>query len=259
MMLSYLEAGNRTQPPLILIHAFPVHQSMWKHQLEGLKEHVWVIAPGTPGFGGSALLDGEARMENYVAEILHFMDELGVEQAAFAGCSMGGYILFELWRRASHRVRALIFCDTRAEADSPEARDNRFKVADQVRNEGTGSLADGMPAKLLGTTTQQQNPQLVEEIAAMIREADPEAVARGQTAMARRSESVSTLPAISAPVLVIVGEEDAITPPDAARTIVSGVPNARLEMIEKAGHLSPFEQPEAVNRFIVTFLAAVFE
>lgn len=253
MNANFIQSGTDGAPPLVFIHAFPLHKDMWRHQIEGLDDIARVYAPDTPGFGESPLLSAEPTMSAYVESLLNFLDEQKIEQACFCGCSMGGYILFELWRQMPRRVLGLILCDTRAESDSPEASRNRLQIAETVRSEGVGSLVEGMPAKLFGETSQSERTELVKEVRGWIQAANPEGVAQAQIAMSRRPDSIETLESIVAPTLIIVGEEDGLTPPSAAEAMHAAIPNSKLQVIARAGHLSPLESPDEVNRSIRSF------
>ncbi|MBZ0256332.1 alpha/beta hydrolase [bacterium] len=256
MSLAFSFAGDLKNTPVILLHAFPLNRSMWRFQLDGLSDQAYLLAPDLPGFGESALSDEPASMSLYVQQLITFMDEQKIEQAVLVGCSMGGYILFEFWRMMPRRVLGLILCDTKAEADTDEARQNRLDLADAVRKNGTSQLAQAMPEKLLGKTTQGNKTELVTEISEIIKSTNPEAVAQAQLAMASRPNSTQTLESIITPTLIIVGEEDLLTPPQAALSMHEKIPTSKFEIIPNAGHLSPLEQPDAVNNAITDFLQA---
>ncbi|MDP8244567.1 MAG: alpha/beta hydrolase [Candidatus Hinthialibacter antarcticus] len=254
MSLAFSSAGDPNNTPVILLHAFPLNHQMWRHQLEGLSESAYVLAPDLPGFGESPLSETPGSMSDYVKQIITFMGEQKIEQAVLGGCSMGGYILFEFWRTMPRRILGLILYDTRAEADSGEQINNRLKMAETVRNEGVGMLVKDMPEKLLGKTTQTNNKEMVREIENTIKTTPPEGVVQAQVAMASRPGSLVTLESIIAPTLIIVGEEDILTPPSAAETMHQKIPTSELVLIKKAGHLSPLEQPGPVNLAMHNFL-----
>ncbi len=254
MGLAFSSAGNPNNVPLILLHAFPLDRQMWRHQLDGLSENAYVLAPDLPGFGDSPLSDTPGSMADYVKQIITFMDEQNIEQALIGGCSMGGYILFEFWRTMPRRIMGLMLCNTKAEADTGEQMNNRFKMAETVRNEGVDLLVGTMPEKLLGKTTQSKNYELVKEIEESIESTNQEGIVQAQIAMASRPGSLVTLESIVAPTLIIVGEEDELTPPSAAEVMHQRIPTADLVIVNNAGHLSPIEQPNIVNAAILNFL-----
>jgi len=254
MNLAYSESGNPNARPLVLIHAFPLNRAMWKHQLDGLSNCAHLIAPDTPGFGESPTLSEGPTMAAYVSAIAGFLDRMKIEKAVFAGCSMGGYILFELLRSYPDRVEGLILCDTRAEADASDARETRMQAIQIVREYGLAPVAQGMIPKLLCPNTLESNPDLVSEIESAILSNQPEGIIHAQQAMSDRTDSVQTLHSIGIPTLILVGESDELTPPDLARSMHEMIRGSRLEILPKAGHLSPLEQPQAANTAIRTFL-----
>jgi pimeloyl-ACP methyl ester carboxylesterase len=148
----------------------------------------------------------------------------------------------------------LILCDTRAAADAPEARKARFVSADRATREGTGFLAQDMPARLYAQATQERRPELIQATQAVIRGTSGAGAAAALRGMAERPDASDWLPEIRVPALAIVGVEDAISPPDEMRAIASALPQARLVVVPNAGHMSPQEAPEAVNQAIHAFL-----
>lgn len=254
MPLIYSENSNKGKLTLVLIHAFPLNRHMWKYQLTGLQDSVHVIAPDLPGFGESKRLQESPSINAYGKALFELLDSMGIEKAIFGGCSLGGYILFELWRMAPQRVSGLILCDTRAEADTPEVRKNREKSIEEVLTKGTSPLAEAMPLKLLSPTTYQNHNHVVSEVTNAILGNARIGIADAQLALASRLDSTETLATISVPTLIIVGEDDLLTPPNLARSMQGQIPHSHINIIPSAGHLSPLEQPERVNSAIWTFL-----
>ncbi len=254
MTLAFSRNSSLETPALVLIHAFPLNSKMWKHQLNGLDDTIQVIAPDMPGFGESEPFTEVPSMGAYVRSLLSFLDTQNIKQAIFAGCSMGGYILFELWRVAPERVRGLILCDTRAEADAPEMREVRMKTIEQVLQNGPAELAEAMLPKLVSSSTLEKRPDLMEKLKQFIINNPNQGIAHALQALADRPDSSNDLPTINVPVLILVGEDDQLTPPDLAKSMHNKIPGSRLGIIKNAGHLSPLEQPERANTVIRTFL-----
>lgn len=245
-------------PALLLLHGFPLDRTIWGHQLATLTG--WRrIAPDLRGLGASeAPADGYS-MAVYADDLVRLLDRLRVGKAVVAGLSMGGYVAFELLRRHPERIAGLILCDTRAEADSPEAQRGRDDSAALVESQGTGPLAERMLPRLLGRTTQQTQPQLVQQVREMITRAPAAGVAGALRAMRDRPDSTDLLGAIAVPTLVVVGQEDEITPAAAARRMTDAIPSAQMTTIAGAGHVAPLEAPTAVSRVFAEFLSAVRE
>jgi 3-oxoadipate enol-lactonase len=150
----------------------------------------------------------------------------------------------------------LIQCDTRAIADTPEAAANRMKLAEHVQAAGTGPVSQAMLPKLVAPGTRERRPEVVEALQAMIAAAPPAGVIAGLHCLSQRPDATSWLADIRVPALLIVGAEDAISPPDEMRSIAAGLPDARLVVIPEAGHMAPMENPTPVNQAMAEFLGA---
>ncbi|MGI9427408.1 MAG: alpha/beta fold hydrolase [Bythopirellula sp.] len=248
--------------PLVMIHGFPLDHSMWQAQIEALPDNYQTIAPDLRGFGESAAADGDASsgvdMQTFAADLVAVLDELQItEPVILCGFSMGGYILWQFLQQYPHRVRAVVLCDTRASADSPEAAAGREQMASKVLNEGIEPLVVGMLPKLLAASTQAERPEIVEQVATMIRKAPPAAVAAALRGMARRPDVVDALPTFDLPALVVAGADDAISTPAEMQAIATRLPQAKFVEIADAGHLSPLENPTAFNEALRAFIESL--
>ncbi len=174
---------------------------------------------------------------------------------ALAGLSMGGYIAYAILRRAPERVTRLALLDTGSRADAPERRAQRLALLALAEREGTRKAQEQLLPVLLHESRLGDKP-LVETVLQMGEDTGLEAFKRQQAAVMGRPDSRPLLPGIKCPTLVIVGREDALTPPALAEEIAQGIPGARLEVIPECGHLSTLERPEAVNRALRTWLTA---
>lgn len=249
----YVESGTGT--PLVLLHAFPVDARMWDRARAQLEDGARVITPDQRGLGSSPLRSSplgadtgrpEPSVDVAAADVLALLDELGLRRAVLGGCSMGGYVAMAVLRKAPERVAGLLLTDTKAEADGTEQRDNRLAAADRAEREGTaGWLVEGTVPNVLGTTTREQRPEVVSEVREQVGSQPAEGVAWAQRAMADRPDSAEVLREFTGPALVVVGEEDALTPPESARTLASLLPNSAQRTIARAGHLAPIEDAES--------------
>lgn len=239
--------------PLVLLHAYPLDSRMWRRLRDRLGDRT-IVAPDLPGFGRKA--PGAATLDGFAADVLAEMDAAGIERAIVGGLSMGGYVAFRLWEHASERVAGLILADTRAGADTEAAAEKRLAQAERARNEGVAWIPAEMLDAVLGETTRRSRPGVVEEVREMMADADAEGVARALLAMRARPDSRPLLPKISVPTLVIVGDEDTLTPIEESRTIAEGIGDAELAVISGAGHLSAIEDPESAAEAIEIFLGA---
>lgn len=252
--LAYHQRGKvNEQPVLLLIHGFPLDHRMWNAQLRGLAAEACVLAPDLRGQGRSGLTPGPLTMEQHADDLVALLDRLSIRQAIVAGLSMGGYVAFAFWRRHPGRVRALVLLDTRAEPDSPAVRANRDVTAARVQQGGTAALADEMLPKLLAPANLAV-PRIVRTAREIMASQPAAGIAGALAGLRDRADSRPTLPAITAPALVLVGEADAITPPADAAIMAAAIPAARLVTIPRAGHLSPLENPRAVNAALREFI-----
>ena len=236
-------------PALVLLHAFPLDRSMFDHQVRALADVASpIVAPSFPGFGRSELPGRQPSLDDYADAVIGVMDAARVDRAAIAGVSMGGYVAFALWRKHRKRIERLGLIDTKAEADTAEAAQNRHRLAATVREHGIEALLKAPPKWLRDESPHW--PALKE----LIRKQDKEAVAQATIAMASRADSTTDLATIDVPTAVIVGEYDAITPLANAKTIHEGIKGSTLTVIPGAGHISNIEAPEAFEKALRAWL-----
>lgn len=241
---------------IVFVHAFPMDSRMWGSQVEAVSSLGWAaVAPTLPGFGDRP--PGPTSLEDFAVEVLAECDRLGIQRAVFAGLSMGGYVVLRIAAMAPQRLWGLVLADTRATPDSEAARARRDALAARIRAEGVAFLADEILPTLLGETSRRERTEVVAEVRRTILQADPEGVVRALIAMRDRPDSTPILPYLSIPALVVVGSEDTLTPPEEARALAGGLPDARFRLIPGAGHLSNIENPAAFNGALVEFLAEV--
>jgi pimeloyl-ACP methyl ester carboxylesterase len=242
--------------PLLLVHGFPLDHSMWRHQIEDLSRNYRVIAPDMRGFGKSGATPGTVTMREFATDLSALLLAMRIsEPVVLCGLSMGGYIAFQFAEHYRDQLRALILCDTKAAADSEEARQTRYKMADLVTRSGTGILAESMPAKLFAAG--HLGSELDLQTRDVIRRANPLGVAAAQLGMAARPDVTARLSAIDVPTLVIVGDEDVITPPAEMNSMAEKIPGARFVSIPGAGHMAPLENPGLVNAAMREFLGTL--
>lgn len=241
---------------ILFVHAFPLHRGMWAPQVDALAGEARCIAPDLRGFGDSG--DGPPwTMDRFADDLACVLDALGVERATVCGLSLGGYVAFALWRRHPDRVRALVLADTRAGADSEDGREKRRATIATARTQGPAAVAAQAITGLVGKTTRAQDGEAMARTRALLARARVEGIVGASEAMLARPDSTPTLATISVPTLVVVGEEDVLTPPKEARAMADAIPGATLEVIPRAGHLSNLERPAAFTCALRDFLAAL--
>lgn len=240
--------------PVVLLHPFPVHHGFWGPIATRLSHKYRLILPDLRAHGLSGVGDGHATMVKHAADLLRLLDAERIGRAVFVCVSLGGYIFFELWRRAQERIAAVVLANTRAEADTAEGRASRLNSAAEVRQRGTGPFLDLQIMHLIGETTRRNRPDLVANARSMMQPMTPAGLAAVQLGMADRPDSVPILTKIEIPTLVIAGEEDTLTPLPHAQVMQRGIRNAQLEVMRRAGHYAAFEQPEEFSHLLRKFL-----
>lgn len=257
--VAYLDSapGDSTRRTYVLLHAFPLGANLWEPQMRSIPAGWRLVTPDLRGFGGSTELDSLSAisMSDYAEDVADLLQELGVERAVIGGLSMGGYAAFALYQFAPQLFEGLVLADTRATADSPDARANRRNMLALVDREGPSGVARDMMPKLLGKTTLETNPSAEATVRRLIKQQSPVSIRSAIHRMMHRPDVTAILPTIHVPTLVIVGDEDELTPPDDSRRIAEAVPGATLVIIPGAGHLSSLEQPDAFNAALTGFLA----
>ena len=233
------------RPVVLLLHAFPLDSRMWELQQEALESAGYhALAPDLPGPGC------EKTMREWAERVLHVADGPLVP----VGVSMGGYLAFELWRRAGERIRALVLAGTRAGPETDESRRGRDVSIRVLGEDGVPALWEGLERRLFA-------PGASTDVVARAREiALEQGAVRLQAALESirdREDSRPTLATIAVPVLVVAGEEDQVAAASESEAMVRELPNARLVRIPGAGHLPPLEQPERFNAALLSFLAEV--
>jgi len=241
-------------PPVVLLHPFPCHHEFWNPVAEALDSRYRLILPDLRGHGDSEIGEGPALMQKHAGDVARVLDAAGVGKAAFVGCSIGGYILFEFWRRFRERVTSLALCDTRPQSDTADGRANRLKAAAAVLEQGTEPFLESMIPKLLGRTTVAMRPDLVEGARAMMRKMSAEDISLVLRGMAERPDSVADLKSINVPTLMVIGEEDVLSTVADGELMRQNIAGSQLKVVPKAGHYAPWEQPESVGKVLRQFL-----
>lgn len=249
-MLNVTDLGTGT--PILWIHGFPLASSIFEQQLaiRGARH----VMPDLPGFGQSRPDGAELSIDDYARIAIDELNHRGIDRAVFAGLSMGGYICLAAARLAPERLRALILLDTRETPDTPEAKKGRYASIEKVGKEGIAPIVDSMLPKMLTADAPQEMKERVREI---MSSSSPEGVTAALRAMAERSDSTAVLAKIDVPTMIIVGEEDTITPPADAERMEKAIRGARLVRVRGAAHLANVEKADDVNRAIGSFVAGL--
>ena len=262
--LHTLRRGSPGTLPLVLLHGFPLDHRMWLDVTDLIAGDRTVLAPDLPGFGTSpsgpdvaetvgadpSVPSVDVMGDGVVAALRH----AGIERAAVAGLSMGGYVAMSVLARHAELVAGLGLLDTKVTADDDAARATRLEVGDKVVAEQRVDAVLGMRTSLLGATNRVARPDLVERIEGWIADQGPQAVAWAQRAMAARPDRSAVLAAYTGPAVVIVGDEDEVAPVSAARQMADLLADVELVVVPKAGHMTGNESPEPVASALARLL-----
>jgi pimeloyl-ACP methyl ester carboxylesterase len=256
MTLTYDDSGAGR--PVVLLHGFPLSRAMWRPQHEALASVCRLIAPDLPGFGASPLLGGTPSVEAMADAVAGLLDALQLrEKVILGGLSMGGYVSFAFVRKYADRLAGLILADTRAEPDDDTARANRDKLIGFASTNPPSAVLEQMLPKLVGPQTLSGRPGVVEELGRIAAAQRPAGIIAALQALRNRPDSTPTLAQVRVPTLIVVGKDDALTPPALSEKMAVAIAGAKLEAIDGAGHMSNLEQPAAFNEAVRLFLAGL--
>lgn len=256
--VGYEESGDGVV--LILLHGFPHDRRLWDPVRRGVAGTARCITPDLRGFGESSAGECRASMDQYADDLAAFMDALGIEQAVVGGISMGGYVTMAFWRRHRERVRALMFSDTRADADSAETRSRRDLHIELAAREGARAISKLLLPSLVSQQTMEGRPDITNALEIMMAGQPVSVIISALKAMRDRQDSRASLAGIDVPTLVLVGESDKLSPPNEARALVEAIPattSTRLEIIAGAAHLPCLERPAPVVFVLSEFLSSL--
>jgi pimeloyl-ACP methyl ester carboxylesterase len=241
-------------PDVVCLHPYPSDHTFWLPAAQHWESRFRVVLPDLRGLGRSGAGDGVATMGKLAEDLLALCDALKIGRAVFIGCSVGGYILFEFWRRWRERVKALVLMDTRAGIDTADGIAARIRNADETLQKGSEWAIEQMIPRLLSPVTLSSHLDVVERARATMSRAGARGMSAMQRGMAERADSTATLASIDVPTLVLGGEDDVPSPVSEMQRLASGIPGAELRIIARAGHLAAFEQPEEAGKLVRDFL-----
>lgn len=250
--LAYTDTGSGR--PIVLIHGYPFNRSLWDDQIPALSNNHRVIAPDLRGFGESDASQEPSTMNRLAADVAALMDHLEIPRATIGGLSMGGYVALAFYKQFASRVRALVLADTRAQADTEEAKQTRAQHAEKALSEGMAGIADLMLPKLLTPETVSKHPEIVKRVRDMMLKTKPEGAAAALRGMAERDDQMELLPKITVPTLILVGAEDAITPVADSEKMHHAIQGSSLAVLDHAGHVSNLERTQHFNDALLHFL-----
>lgn len=243
--------------PVVLLHAFPFSHALFDPQFPALEREFRVAAFDFRGHGGSPVPPAPPTMETLVDDLLGVMDGLGMERAVLLGVSMGGYCALRAAEREPGRVAGLVLADTKSAADGDEGKAVRTTLAARVREQGAAAFAEGFQRVVLSGRTLGERPAVAARVRELIAANPVEGIAGALHALSSRTDTTPALGGFRFPVLVVVGGEDALTPPEEARAMAAAIPGASCAVIPGTGHLPNLEDPAAFEAAVLPFLRGV--
>jgi len=256
--ISYNDEGESGAPVIIFIHGFPFNKSMWDEQLEALKGNYRVIAYDVRGHGNSDAGKGDFSIDLFAKDLINFMDALIIDKAMLCGLSMGGYIALNAVENYPDRFDALILSDTNCIADTPEAKEKRLKTIESIKKNGVEKFAEESIKNLFAPESLSTKKEEIDSVREMIVNTSKQSLYKTLRAFYERKETCSGLQDINIPVLIMVGNEDKITPPEAAQMMHEKIEDSVLFIIEHAGHLSNLENPIDFNIQLEKLVSTVY-
>jgi pimeloyl-ACP methyl ester carboxylesterase len=242
--------------PVTFLHAFPLNHLMWKSQFQVLKQNnIGYLAIDFPGFGQSEIVKKSMSMEDYADSIFDLLNELGISKSVFVCSSMGGYVAFALFRKHPKLFCGLVLANSRALADTEEAKQRRWSNLRELEKTGDPSVQiDNYVNKFITAETRKRNPGVEKQLHSMIQQASLEGFRQAQKAMANRKDSFELLKEMNFPTLMIAGERDELISIDEIRQMAKETTSARFQLIPHAAHISNMEKPEHFNKILIDFL-----
>jgi 3-oxoadipate enol-lactonase len=251
-LLHYQDRGSG--PCVVFLHPTPVDHCFWQPAAALLEPEYRVLLPDLPGHGLSPLGDETASMETMGRAVLRLLDALSIESAIFCGCSIGGYLLYELWRQAPERMQALAICSAKPHADTPEARRARDINIAGIERQGTGPFFDTMLDTLVGAPAKERDPDIVHRLCAMMERMSAESAIAVQRALAARPDSMATAATIRVPTAVLAAALDRGSSPAEMRELANVVPGSTFYLLQEMGHYAPYEQPRLIGALLRRFV-----
>ena len=252
--ISFEDSGPRWGVPVVFIHGFPFDRAMWEPQVREVSKNRRVLAYDVRGHGRSAAGDGQYSMELFVDDLVMLLDHLKVERAVLCGLSMGGYIALRAAERQPERLSGLVLCDTKSGPDTDEARIKRAATIFAVKKYGVPKFANEFIKAVLTEKTLKTKPAVVGSLLNSILGNSPLGISGALLAMAARTDTTAALAKLTAPALILVGEQDKITPPSASEAMLKALPKAAMHVIPGAAHISNLENPAVFNEKLLAFL-----
>jgi 3-oxoadipate enol-lactonase len=257
LAVCYADEGPDNAPVIIFIHGFPFNKTMWNSQAETLKDKYRVLAYDIRGHGDSDEGTEDFTIDLFVSDLIGLMDALKLDTALLCGLSMGGYIALHAIEKFPGRFYALVLSDTQCTADSPEAKEKRMKSIEAIKENGVANYADQNIKNFFAPGSLTEMEEEIAAVKAMILKTSPQSLIKTLAALSVRNESCSKLPEIEVPVLILVGKEDKITPPEVSLFMHKKIRKSTMYVLDHSGHLPNIENPTAFNDQLKVFADSI--
>ena len=258
LFVSYTDKGQEGSPVILFIHGFPFNKSMWKLQEEELKDNYRVISYDIRGHGNSGAGNEDFSIDLFANDLIGLMDALKIDKAILCGLSMGGYIALNAMGKYHERFDALVLSDSQCIADTSEVKEKRMREIESIKHIGVEKYAEESIKKFFSPESFLTKGKEIADVREMILKTSEQSLCNTLLALSLRKETCQILPEIKVPVLIMVGNEDKITPPAAARFMHEKIEGSFLKIIDHAGHLSNLENPGEFNVQLKKFVASVY-
>ena len=252
--LSVNTFGDSNNQSIVFIHGFPYDYTMWDNQIDALKNDYYRVAYDVRGLGESNVGDGQYTMESFVDDLFAVINELKLDKPVICGLSMGGYIALRAVEREQDKFAGVIFCDTRSEADDNAGKLKRAENIKLINTEGLVKFTDQFVTNTFAEETPEEQEKMFQAVLDKTRKQNPIGVKGCIIAIMSRTDTTKNLQFIKIPALVLVGSFDKLTPPTVMRAMADKIPDSEFGIIPRTGHMSPMENPAAVNDLIKGFL-----
>ncbi len=258
--LNVIEHGEHDRLPIVFVHAFPMNLKMWNPQVEALKNNYNVIVYDNRSFGLSNEDPDSLTIDSHVDDLFNIIDTLKLKKPVLCGLSMGGYISLRAMERNQDSFKGVILCDTRSFADDNSGKIKRAEQIKQIKQGGRKTFNEDFIKNTLSPKTLEGNDakkKTVDLIGAIIDEQKDSCVTGALLTMAARTDTTEYLENIKIPALVIVGEDDKLTPASPSRLMNAKIRNSTMSIIPEAGHFPNLENSEKYNNEIIKFLKSL--
>lgn len=259
LSVSYTDEGLPDSPIILFIHGFPLNKSMWMNQVEALEKNYRVITYDIRGHGESEIGSDKFSIDLFSDDLINLMDDLEIKHAILCGLSMGGYIALNAVQKHPNHFDALILCDTQCAADTPDTREKRMDEIQFIKKNGVEAYAEKSLEKLLLPESLDSKKDEVKLVKGMIKDMSVDSLTRTLHALADRKDTCENLSKIIVPVLIMMGEEDKITPPSKGQFMQNKIEDSELKIVENAGHLSNLENADHFNKHLTQFVNSLYE